>query len=380
MAGSAKPAGVGPEGTWLLHDYVMYDPAENLFNGYTNQWTVPESYAGSYSRTGYDYGYWNTTSHYIDLEVYENCNIWAYTHSSPSYARRLIAYDNTGGVLGDAVQTSINTTTTETWEKLFSNLPAGRYKIKLDTTDTSDNYHLDREWYIETNQAFLVQDGSDIKKYETGSWSTLGTGTPTEAMFLGSSMSLEDVTANIASLTSPNPELLVYTPSDAASVSIVEGKLVGPKLVVQNEDISLTNVENIDSFTLTATESGTGTIRIIASFDSGATWKSYYSGAWNTIDANNLAEVETDGMTVTNFNDLTPVNWGDAVTAGKVRFAYLLKIGEITDEASVDALSSQLDMKGYWIEASEDEYEYAYPANTTLELTLKANGDYKINY
>jgi len=57
--------------------------------------------------------------------------------------------------------------------------------------------------------------------------------------------------------------------SNFRSVNVPEAKLVRA-----NGDIDLTNVVNIDSFTLTNTTSGSGSIKVIASTDSGTTWKS----------------------------------------------------------------------------------------------------------
>lgn len=51
--------------------------------------------------------------------------------------------------------------------------------------------------------------------------------------------------------------------------------LPNAKLIRANGDINLTNVVNIDNFTLTNTVSGSGVLKVIASADSGVTWKTW---------------------------------------------------------------------------------------------------------
>ena len=103
---------------------------------------------------------------------------------------------------------------------------------------------------------------------------------------------------------------------------------------------------------------------------------------WQIVDHTNLAKVKLFGIDVANLKDIDRTAW-DKITAGKIGigFAYMLSIEDTTDTCEVDKLELQVDMKGSWNKAIHGtDYNYGYPKNNILRVSLLTNGDYKINY
>jgi hypothetical protein len=65
----------------------------------------------------------------------------------------------------------------------------------------------------------------------------------------------------------------------------------------------------------------------------------------------------------------------------KIRFGYYLEITDIGETCETDEVSIQVDMPGKWKKAThQEDYDYKYLNNTTLQIKLFSNGDFKINY
>ncbi len=233
-------------------------------------------------------------------------------------------------------------------------------------------------------ELYLFQDGTDIKQYISGAWSTVGTAPADQTMFDSYGMpSIATISDTIIrTLLSTNPKLLFST-SDLTALPQTKLTAVPPdKLILPTGDIDLTSVEGVDSFTITATESGSGIIRLIASVDSGVTWYTWNGTAWVLIDSTNLTTVITDGMTISTVNARVRADWDSLIgTARKIRFAYLESITSTTDIAETDEIIMQVDMKGSWKKAiPATEYDYSYTDNNNVQILIYVNGDYKINY
>lgn len=153
-------------------------------------------------------------------------------------------------------------------------------------------------------------------------------------------------------------------------------------LVTPKGLIPIRNFEGIDKATLTITTSGQGSCKVLVTTDRTA-YQSYdfATQAWKVVDHTDLAAVKADGIDAAQLTNIPRAAW-DTLTAGKdgIGFAYLPSIESTSDVCSVDELTLQVDMRGIWERATEADYTYAYPNNTTLRVTLKTDGDYKINY
>lgn len=154
------------------------------------------------------------------------------------------------------------------------------------------------------------------------------------------------------------------------------------KLIKANGDISLESIEVIDSLQVTASTSGAGVVKMIASSDSGVTWKSYYNGAWTTVTDTDLSDVKTKGMSPTVFSALTNTEWQQLISSSKkVRFAYYLEIDSVSDSASTDKLVLQFDALGSWKAMPYGgDWEYEMISLKRARVYIYANGSYKINY
>ncbi|MFJ5790139.1 discoidin domain-containing protein [Lysinibacillus sp. NPDC093197] len=153
MAGTSRPLesqlNNKDEVGYKIHGYVLYDPAENLFNGgFTNIAVAP--FAGTVSRTGTAFAYWYEANHYLDIEFYDDVRIWDCGYSSSSYWGALDVFDNKNGVLGGKV--GILSAYSGTFDSgnpnwvMIGTLKKGRYKITRGTS-----LRISHEWYLELN-------------------------------------------------------------------------------------------------------------------------------------------------------------------------------------------------------------------------------------
>jgi hypothetical protein len=224
---------------------------------------------------------------------------------------------------------------------------------------------------------YLFQDGSDIKKYNGTTLETVGVDPVTEDMF--KTYGMNDLNIPYSAISQMvSPVLLQYTNIDKSSLSMKLTAAPKDQLVIATGNIVIKNVQNIDSFTLTAAETGNGKVRIIASVDDGATWQAFNNGLWNNINPT-AADVITSGMTIDGFNAVG-ANWNEYIV-DKVRFGYALCIESATDSALVDKIANQVDLNAKWKKAIHGtDYDYEYNDNETLKITINTSGGYKVNY
>lgn len=105
---------------------------------------------------------------------------------------------------------------------------------------------------------------------------------------------------------------------------------------------------------------------------------------WVEIDHTNLEQVQNNGIKPSEISTLTSADWDKLIKKPNVEgigFAYYLEQGDFDDIVEVDEISLNVDMVGSWANAKVGtDYDYAYPSNKSLLVTLLSNGDYKINY
>lgn len=142
------------------------------------------------------------------------------------------------------------------------------------------------------------------------------------------------------------------------------------RLLIPKGDLNLSNVANIDYFSVTAASGA----KLICSIDGGITWKTFNTDHWEDVNLT-VSDVTTKGMTVAAFNAINSLYWNMLVTTNKIRFAYLLQ-----DSNTIDQLTIQYDCPGYWMEAKNTEYDVIYASNSLLQVKLYISGDIKINY
>ncbi|OLN21695.1 hypothetical protein BTO30_13410 [Domibacillus antri] len=379
MAGTAKPivSGLKQEAQYTHIGGDLYDvqTGSGLFDGtQVNEWNTNKV------------AYWNAAGTYVEVDILSNkVNIWrSGTTTWPTYTGAFVikkwnestlVYDDVTSSYPQAI-TAINETQ---WEKTISDLPKGKYRFEY-----SSALRMDSEWYIELNTSnkTLIFNGGEYKKYDdaTTSWVSVSTTTPTQAQFESDGMdSIPDWSA--LSLLAGNIEVVTWTDEDNAIRNVSKSAIPQDQLVQMTRDINIRSIENIDSFSLNTLISGQAIVKTAVSFDSGVTWYTRSGTVWAVIPMD-LASMKADGMTPAVLNALTTVEWTELRgTSDTVRFAYLLSAEEVTDTLEVRDLVSQMDMRGTWKKAAHPTiYDYEYPFNDQLRVTIFASGDYKINY
>lgn len=222
---------------------------------------------------------------------------------------------------------------------------------------------------------YLIQSGTTYYKWVTNAWVDTTLVAPlTQANYETHGMdTLTDIIANIATVSGyPNVSLLEYYDESAASRILTKTLIPEDQVLEAEGDIDLTNVTNIDSFTLTATATGTGVVRIAVSYDSGVTWV----GEGGAVDITDTADFLTNGYTIAQLNaeNFNTLNLNDTI-----RFAYLLGLTEVTDVASLNTLSSQLDYPAELVKQFGDTNIELRVTNNNVHAKYKTAGDYVLN-
>ncbi len=207
------------------------------------------------------------------------------------------------------------------------------------------------------NNSFQIHE---IEIYETilgsGGWEIAGVSPVTAEMFESKGMSSSAIAAltdiEINELSSETPRLLAgFIGGGSGNAPVIKTTAIPhPQVVYPTGDIDLTMVDKIDMISVTSTQSGIGNIRLIASVDSGSTWKSFaLSEEITNVQASDLTEVKMKGMTPDRLNALTSEQWSEIIgNSKKIRFAYYLEITALTDTAKTDRIMMQIDMMGLW--------------------------------
>lgn len=230
-----------------------------------------------------------------------------------------------------------------------------------------------------TDFKILIQEGNFIKKWADDQWITIAEEPFEESLFDQVEEGLPPVEA--FNQLADRFEIYVqtelsYTEDELSIKAIPKAVIVTP-----TKDISIRSVETIDSFTLNINMNGQGVVKIAVSFDKGNTWHTRKNNAWSEISLE-VSTMQIDGMDPTTLNAITSTEWSQLRGASEtIRFAYLLSMENETDILEVQDLVSQMDMKGTWKKAVHgSHYDYEYPNNDELLVTIFEGGDYKINY
>ncbi|WPC42975.1 signal peptidase II [Clostridium sp. JS66] len=147
------------------------------------------------------------------------------------------------------------------------------------------------------------------------------------------------------------------------------------RLLIQQQDYNLSNVEHVDYFNLVSTGNN---IRIVSSTDGGVTWQYFNGTSFQTIDKLTLDNVKQHGNTLDEFNAIAD-RWNYVTISKKIRFAYVLDMDNISDVETIDSISLQYDGNGVWVQAKDSEYDVEIN-NSEIKVYLYITGDVKINY
>lgn len=139
-------------------------------------------------------------------------------------------------------------------------------------------------------------------------------------------------------LESANIKILVLTKDtsiNSASVNVTA--IPKRQLIMQETDMIFE--KPIKSFTLTGTVQNESVLKIIASNDSGTTWKAFNGVSWHPVDISDLDDVKSNGMDIATFNNVRQEAWKPFLSGMKLRLAYYLDLHAVTDTLLIDKLA-----------------------------------------
>jgi hypothetical protein len=232
---------------------------------------------------------------------------------------------------------------------------------------------------ILTDFKILIQEENNIKKWADDQWITIAEEPFEESLFDQVDEGLPP--AEAFNQLADQFEIYVQTELSSSDDELLIEAIPKAVIVTPTKDISIRSVETIDSFTLNTNLGGQGMVKVAVSFDKGNTWHTRKDNAWSEISLE-VSTMQIDGMYSATLNAITSTEWSQLRGASEtIRFAYLLSMENETDILEVQDLVSQMDMKGTWKKAVHgSHYDYEYPNNDELLVTIFEGGDYKINY
>jgi len=245
------------------------------------------------------------------------------------------------------------------------------YGIKSEI-DTWQLFSIPIYYLYKTTDAVWGYEDTTFKELTT-SWDTMSNSDKVE-MFENTSerqASLHDFNSNNITKFS----IMHYSEGNTRKQAILQG-VPKNQTITQKELIDLSEYECINSVTITSHKLNGGDVKVMVTKD-GNTYYTFNGTEWVE---KTLADIDTEGMSVTLVNALDGDAWGLLETK-KIGFAYSLSMENVTDKADVDQLDLNVDMRGVWHKATHStDYTYKYTSPTKLVVTLKNDGSYKINY
>lgn len=251
------------------------------------------------------------------------------------------------------------------------NMYGGKKVVFL--TETNDIYA--------TSSGNFAKVGSDFSSLSSEQKITLFNSIDSETDMSGLNTTFIDVPTKFKPVTLVN-NILGVSPT-------TYNALPKPQLVTPKGLIDTTVFERINSVTVTSTVSvatpSRNNITLIVTTDNTIyyTWDKLALD-WVEIDHTNLEQVQQNGIKPSEISTLTSADWDKLIKKPNVEgigFAYYLEQGDFNDVVEVDEISLNVNMVGSWTNAKVGtDYDYEYPSNKSLLVTLLSNGDYKINY
>ena len=187
-------------------------------------------------------------------------------------------------------------------------------------------------------------------------------------------------TATVAELRTIGAFKVLITDTTSRKIDVNMSVVNKDTLITPKGLILLKSIEGIDKVSLTKSITGTGSCRLLVTNDL-TTYKTFDGTNFVDIDHTDINSIKTNGITPEVLTTITREQW-DTLTVGKsgIGFAYLPTIEDTSDVAYISNISMTADMKGSWKRAKEANFDYEYPLNDVLRISIINDGSYKINY
>lgn len=168
------------------------------------------------------------------------------------------------------------------------------------------------------------------------------------------------------------PKLVVTSDGEIPSDVVLSAQVkLPPQTIVQKTDVDIQNAEELSNIIVTHT--GTATVKVSCSIDSGTTWIKYDGSKWVTTEL-------SEGMNIDTIQGLTSEQLDYITQANKVRFAFYIEPQNIDDNIVLQNIKFSMKKEGLWTSCILNT-DYTYGRGTDfIEFTAKKAGDYLINY
>lgn len=203
-----------------------------------------------------------------------------------------------------------------------------------------------------------------------------------EALFQGTNFN----NATLAELQSLGSfKILCQSDTDVGIVDKVKVKGVHNDFLVLPNSLFGASFHKIKAMNITESISDTtnAKIRYILTKD----LENYYTlsgGTWTLLNTVDASSVISSGISGDDLDLITSSQWAEffngEVDHDGIGIGFAFCETALTQTTAIDNLALTVDMVGLWSRAEHTvDYTYGY-TNTTLNVSLLTNGDYKINY
>ncbi|MEQ9886995.1 discoidin domain-containing protein [Pectobacterium zantedeschiae] len=198
---------------------------------------------------------------------------------------------------------------------------------------------------------------------------------------------IENIGVSSASLTGKDAQDVTIVSNKSALIKYVYKSQ--PQIVVQKSLLRATAWPQINSATLTATQTGNGKVRVAVTRDL-VNWHVLRSGAWVDVgslsaDTAGATALIAEGMTPAELGSITAAQWTQLFTSNNgvpdsLAFAFALDITDpVADVATIDRLVLNVNDASSWKVQSPAEVEIRWRTDSVTFRTVTA-GNYKLAY
>ncbi|MEQ9916142.1 discoidin domain-containing protein [Pectobacterium aroidearum] len=265
--------------------------------------------------------------------------------------------------------------------------------FKLDETAVYQHYRLlitgvngIQNFVVIAELKLYPPESKFIMRYADGFY-TIANGALSEITDAVTPELIEKIGVSAASLTGKYAQDVTIVSNKSALIKYVYKSQ--PQIVVQKSLLRATAWPQINSATLTATQTGNGKVRVAVTRDL-VNWHVLRNGAWVDVgslsaDTAGATALIADGMTPTELGAITAAQWTQLFSSNNgvpdsLAFAFVLDITDpVADVATIDRLVLNVNDASSWKVQSPAEVEIRWRTDSVTFRTVTA-GNYKLAY